>query len=339
MRCCWMQGIFVIVSVIFPGVAPGQQDMIVQRSRFDADNSGWNVESTNAATAEIVRTAGEFKAGEGAIKVKYTIERGQFSTLSLPVEPGRWAQARQITFWLKTDRDTAMLFAAHEKDGGRYHAIIWSPGNVWQQITLTPQDFSPSMEPTEPKDPNQRLDMDRVEKVFLTDLANLLIQSVSPNDPFIKIEGGLRTFWLDELEVRLDAPAAPRVPEAGAVLIDVFPYGYLSWLPLGTALPVIQLDRSGMPFAGPAMKMTYIQEQGKPAIAVRGASRDLSGCKSLVLDVASEQDVQLLLSLEEHNGGALSGCCYGDRWQAGAEESSAFFSVSYGRRFSSGCQR
>ncbi|MCS6777820.1 MAG: carbohydrate binding domain-containing protein [Chloroherpetonaceae bacterium] len=303
MRCQRVRGVFAIAFLALPGVVVGQQAPIVQRYRFDADNTGWNVESTNAATAEITRTEGEFKTGAGAIKVKYTIEKGQFSALSLPVEPGKWAQARQITFWLKTDRDTAMLFAVHEKDGGHYHATIWSPGNVWQQITLTSQDFSPGMEPTDPKDPNQRLDMDRIEKVFLTDLANLLIQSVSPDDPFLKVEGGLRTFWLDEVEVRSDAPPASRLPREGAVLIDAFPYGYLSWLPLGTGSPVIRLDRSGMPFAGPAMQMTYTQEQGKPAIAVRGVSRDLSGCKSLVLDIASEQDVQLLISLEEHNGG------------------------------------
>jgi hypothetical protein len=296
----WAAGVFALLA---SAAAFAIQDAALLSQNFDSDSSGWNVESSNAATTEVTKTAGEFKTGTGALKVKYTIEKGQMSALSLPVSEGKWAKMEQVKLWLKTDKATPIIISLYEKDGGHYNAALWSPKGIWQQILLVPSDFTLSTEGNEPKDPNNRLDRDAIEKIVVVDVANLFIQADNPANEFFKVEGGQRTMWLDDFEVRSDKPADPKPADDKSMMIDDFRRDFLTWLPIGQNQPVIQTDKSGKPLEGRALKVEYMQEQGKFAAVLRTVSKSLAGNKSLAFDMASEQSTKFIVMIEEKTGG------------------------------------
>jgi hypothetical protein len=297
----WATGAVALLASV--AALGGNQDTVLTKHAFDADNNGWNVESSNGAITEATKTEGEFKAGTGALKVKYTVEKGHFSALTLPVADGKWAKMQQMKFWLKTDRDAIYIVSLHEKEGGHYNTTFWCPKGVWQQILLTPSDFALGTEGNEPKDPNNKLDTDRIEKILLLDLANILFQAENPENGFFKVVGGERNLWIDDFEVRSDAPPLPKPADDKSVTIDDFRRDFLLWLPVGTASPVIQIDKGGKPLEGRALKADYILESGKFGALMRPFGKNLSGNKTLAFDIASEKGTKLLVMLEEKGGG------------------------------------
>lgn len=278
-----------------------QATSLLQHS-FDADNNNWNPESTNGSATEVTKAAGEFKTGTGALKVKYTIEKGHFSVLSLPVAEGKLAKMEQVKFWLRTDHDTVFIVSLMEKEGGRYNASFWSPKNVWQEIELFPADFLLGTEETDPKDPNNRLDTDKIEKIQLLDMANLFIQAEDQNNALFKVEGGPRVFWMDDFQALTGLPVSTSPKEKG-VVIDDFKRDFLVWLPVGAGSPTIALDKSGKPLEGRALRAEYTSEPGKFSAVMRPSSKNLAGNKTLAFDIAADKGTKLLIVLEEKEGG------------------------------------
>lgn len=281
----------------------GVQATSILHHPFDADNNEWNVESTNGSAAEVIKTAGDFKTGTGALKVKYTLEKGQFSALSLTIPDGKLAKMEQVQFWLRTDRDTVFVVSLYEKEGGHYNAAFWCPKNVWQQIELYPSDFLLGTEGNDPKDPNNKLDTDRIEKIVLLDMGNLFVQAENPENAIFKVEGGARNFWIDDFQIRSGLPpAALREGEKG-VAVDDFQRDFLIWLPVGAGAPTITLDKSGKPLEKRALRAEYTSEPGKFSAVMRPTGKNLSGNKTLAFDIASDKSTKLLIMLEEKNGG------------------------------------
>src|SRR5215831_2349453 len=96
--------------------------------------------------------------GQGSVRLvgstltfSYPLQPKQLALIARPA-PSEIAQLARLRFRIKTDHDTAMAVLLSEKKpgGGNYTAIVWSPANAWQQVELTPADFSVSDGPNDP---------------------------------------------------------------------------------------------------------------------------------------------------------------------------------------------
>ena len=167
--------------------------------------------------------------GQGSVRLvgstltfSYPLQPKQLALIARPAPPEIALLAR-LRFRIKTDHDTAMAVLLSEKKpgGGNYTAIVWSPANAWQQVELTPADFSVSDGPNDPVDADGKLDLDAVEGVGIADLAQFFLsQPENPDFPIvINRQTGEHRVEIDHFEL-LTTGASPK--RAG---IDAFDRG------------------------------------------------------------------------------------------------------------------
>ncbi len=201
---------------------------------------------------------------------------------------------KALRFWLKTDHATPVAVLLSEtKPGGDYTAVVWSPGNVWQEVELTPEDFSLNDGPNDPKDEDGKLDLDKIQGLGVMDLSVFAL-SIGKTLP-VKVDNvrGDHTLWLDEVRIEGAAPAPP----PGVTLIDNLERKTLQWLALGGAtLNVV----SSSPLQRRALELQY--EQSATAFVIflrRIAHVNLSYSSGITVELASEKPAHVILTLEE----------------------------------------
>ena len=175
--------------------------------------------------------------------------------------------------------------------------------DVWQQIELVPEDFAPTEGPTDPVDPNHKLDMDQVENISIIDLGQLFAQAGGQSDVPVTLDKrlGAHSLYIDDLQALPEAPSRPPAGGKG-VVIDDFHRGFLSWLTVGGM--EFFLDASGKPLAGRALQASYEQAPGTFAVISRTLPEvDLRGTDRLTFDIASTVRAQLLVAVELHKPG------------------------------------
>lgn len=277
-------------------MAPAQQPSVLVSQTFEATTGGW------VATGEggRVRLApGEGRRGGGALAFEYHVaaKRNSGIVLAAPAELG---VARSLRFLVKSDHSTALgvLLAEKKPGGGNYTAWFWAPANTWQEVELSPADFTVADGPRDPKDEDGRLDMDAVEGIGIFDLAQFFrsFASTGPVDVAIDRSEGPRTIWLERFELSGDAPTVgPRRDMERRMGGWVTPGGMN-----------LKFTADANPLKAPALEAGYQQIDGKVEILLRREAPDSSKPTRLEFDLASEREITLLVSLETKNpaGGA-----------------------------------
>jgi hypothetical protein len=233
----------------------------------------------------------------GGIVFSYDLQPKNLSLAVLPATPDV-AHMQRLRFRVKTGHDTPLAVMLGEKKpgGGNYTAVFWAPAKIWQQIELTPADFSVSDGPRDPVDADGKLDLDEVEGIGIADVAQFfLAQSDNPDVPIaIDRSTGARTIEIAGFEI-VTGGATGRRP------IDSFDRGFLEWVTTGGVK--MQLAPRENPLRAPAMQATTVLNDGRFGLVVRRVSSfDLAKATRLTFDVASENETTLVISLEMKNG-------------------------------------
>ena len=241
---------------------------------------------------------GSVRRVESMVTFTYPLQPKQLALVARPASPDM-ARLARLRFRLRTDHDTAVAVLLSEKKpgGGNYTAIVWAPANAWQQVELTPADFSVSDGPNDPVDADGKLDLEAVEGVGIADVAQFFLsQPENPDFPIvINRETGEHKIEIDHFEL-LTTGASPK-----RVGIDQFDRGFLEWITFGGIR--MKLAAAENPLKMPALEARYDQGQEKyPLLLRRVANFDLSKAKRLAFDIASEQEVTMIISLETKSG-------------------------------------
>ena len=257
--------------------------------------------------------AAHAKTGKPALAFNYKIAPNQLVAAVLPVEYGSLAKMTRLKFWLKTDSSTgiAILLSEKKPEGGNYGAVIWSPKDTWQQIELTPGDFAVSEGPTDPKDPDNKLDLDEIEGIGVIDLGQMFVNFAGkPDLPLVvDVSPGAHTFCLDELQALAESPAASPAKADTVITIDDFHRPQLGWITLGGA----ELSRSASdnPLGAPALEARYEQIEGKFVVFAHPLAQvNLRGSDRIAFDISSNKDLQMVVSLETRKPGSSEGPRY-----------------------------
>ncbi|HXK03356.1 MAG TPA: hypothetical protein VMS37_13195 [Verrucomicrobiae bacterium] len=272
------------------GLLAQPDPLILLHHTFSGGTSGWTV----------LGQGGTVRATEGALEFAYEVKAKHFALAVLPAPPDT-VRLKRLRFRAKTDHDTALavLLSERKPGGGNYIAMFWSPAGTWQAIELTPADFSMSDGANDPVDADGRLDLDQVEGIGITDVAQFFVaQPENPETPIaIDRAGGAHTLQIADFEMLGGTPPAARPPLA----IDRFDRGYLEWVTLGAVK--LRLAPAGNPLNESALEASYEQTQGRYGVLLRRlAQLDLSKATGVAFDIASKVDTTVIVSLELKNG-------------------------------------
>jgi hypothetical protein len=297
------------------GQTPAEKsETILWQDTFEADAGTWSALGPNGK-ASVTTDAALVKNGKGALAFAYVVggkkEAGKDSAVPIdvlyrPTPNGELAKMRSLRFWIRGDEDTPVAVTLSEKEGGRYMTLFWLPKNVWQQVTLAPGDFWLTDDKNDPKDPDNRLDLDQVDSVSLISLWSFLGLGAADNPGAAALIGshtGAHTLWLDDVTASSEPPPAapPVASESKGVWVDDLGRPVLTWMPLGDMQ--LRLDTSDAPVKGHALRADYTQNEGKFNALIHDLRRvNLANADQLSFEAASVRDVKLVLSLEEKGG-------------------------------------
>ncbi len=286
----WFCLLLLLVCVpVCPIEAQTESDILLRQS-FDTDTAGWLA----------IGQGGGVRVENGRLAFSYEVKTKQFALAVLPA-PSGLVRLQRLRFRVKADHATALAVLLSEKKpgGGNYTATFWAPADTWQQVELTPADFSVSDGPNDPVDADGRLDLDAVEGIGLTDVAQFFLsQADNPGFPAIVDRAtGSHTVLLDDFELLGGSGPA----RAGGLAIDGFDRGFLEWITMGGVQ--LRMAPKENPLGMPAMEAAYVQAEGHYGLLLRRlANLDLSKATRLAFDVASEREATLVISLETKKG-------------------------------------
>ncbi|MGC4047176.1 MAG: hypothetical protein QM758_25545 [Armatimonas sp.] len=230
----------------------------------------------------------------GQLQFDYKVAPEDLSVILLPLAGG-FGDAKTLKLEVKADGNRTVAVALEEKQGGRWTALVALPKDGWQKIELSESDFALSMGENDPKDPNNKLDLPKVQNLALFDMDGFFIKDKSPAAQlfFPDAIAGPRVLNVRNVAFSEAAPAAP----AG---LDGLARPQASWLPIG-GLRIRKVETS--PLEGVALEAKY----RSGAMRVGGLMRPLVpgalvGKKALMLNVASEKSISLIVQLEDDRG-------------------------------------
>jgi len=285
----YLKSICLLGALAAAGSAQTSGD-VVFRQDFQGDTGGWTAMGDAAKVAPA--------SGSGGLVFTYELAPKIYSGV-VSTAPPDLEKMRRIRFRVKTDHATAMgLVFSEKKPGGNYSAWFWSPANTWQWIELTPADFTVNDGPNDPKDPNGKLDLAEVEGIGLFDLGQFFAQLPGKSEfPLaVQVAQGQHTATIESLEVLSTPGATPRIGENG-LRIGTLDRDFLDWATPGGM--ELKLSQSQNPLKAPVLQASYQQVEGQFQLLVRRMSgEDLAKAKRLVFDIASDNEVTLMLSLE-----------------------------------------
>ena len=284
-----MPVMLLFIAVVFVGLAQAQARL---------ETAAWAV----------MGIGGNVHVNGEELAFTYQLGTSQFSAAVFPVSGGLDGVGR-IRFRAKADHDTAIALLLSEKKpgGGDYTAWVWAPADRWQQVELTPADFSLNDGPKDPVDSDGKLDLDQVVGVGLLDVGYFFAMAAdNPNFPIaVTRSSGKHTLVVENFGLLRGESARA----ADAITIDSFNRGFLQWVTLGGMS--LKLSGADNPLRMAAMEASYEQSEGPyPVVVRRLANLDLAKARRLVFDVASEREATLVVSLELKKPGSSQGPRY-----------------------------
>jgi hypothetical protein len=269
-------------------------------NNFD-DNEGAWASLTPTGKISITHEKEMLQAGKGALRFDYALKKGEMNVLTQPIENSLLKKAKAVQFWVKCDSSTIITCFLDEKGGGRYMANLTLPKGKWQKVEFAPEDFSLADGENDPKDPNNKLDMDQVERISIADLAQFFIQAEGGLAELFQIKEGARVLLLDEFRVT-EAELPKVIALKGDTLhLETLVRPQISWIGLGA---VAMEKVEGKPLEGQGLEFKYRQLSMKPAGVVKAFPLGtLTKATNIVFQAASQHTVRLIVQLEEKGGG------------------------------------
>ncbi len=286
----------------------------VLKDEFEEKSDGWMVMGPHAKMS-VATDAGKAKSGKGALKFTYTIpgkplEAPKDGGLPMDVllratSGGELAKMKSLRFWAKGETATPLVVSLTEKDGGRYIAPVWVGKDGWQEIVLAPEDFFLTDDVNDPKDPNNKLDVDKVENVGFVDILSIFAPVLNASGEGGFSDAGLhignQTLLIDDFTISTEP--AP-VVEKNAAAIDLFEKDHLRWFALGEV--TMSVDKAA-PTKTRALRADYKQGDGGYLLLIRTVHNlKASADDHFVIDVAAAKSSRLNVTLEEKNGASYT---------------------------------
>jgi len=275
---------------------------------FEEGDEGW-IPFGGDAQVELTREPSQVKNGKAALAVRYKFNPGQYGSAVFPVESGQLARLSRIRFWIKTDHSTPIIVILSEKAGGYYSTWFWCNKDQWQQVELRPSDFALDEGPTDPKDPDGRLDLDQVQGIGISDLGQAF-QTLAANSAYplvVDPVSGRHSLYVDDFDLAMSGARASE----GAISKSIgdFDRGLLTWVTLGGA--ELKISLASNPLREPALEATYEQKHGHyVAFGHTLANLNLHGVKKLVFRIATKDEAKFMVYLEKKQPGATFGPRY-----------------------------
>jgi hypothetical protein len=295
--CLWA----AVPALLIPVWAGAQTPAPLLHQTFEEDAGGWQPIPGTTAKVAVTHEAANVKEGKGALQFDYTVEKGGITAMLLPTPNALLAKMKSLRFWVKSGQATSLIVSLQEKDGGRYNAAFSVPKDTWQQVELAPSDFTLSVGKDDPKDPDNKLDLDQVEGIVVADFAQILQAAGSEAAAMFQIQTGPRTLYLDDLTVGAEPLPNAAASATNAAILDAFAHPQPDWIALGATTTGIA---TGKPLDGRGLKSDYRQAPRKLVGWVHAVPvGKLTNAGQIAVTVASDKPAQLLLQVEEVGGG------------------------------------
>ena len=304
-------GLLLVAMALGQACAP-QPAGHTTRQTFEQGDEGW-IPFGVGAQVEVVRDPAMVKSGSAALALHYTINPGQYGSAVLPLEAGEMTGLRRLELSVRTDHDAPIIVVLSEKQpgGGYYSSWFWCPKDRWLWVSLTPQDFTLDQGPSDPIDPNHRLDLEDVRGMGVTDLGQAFqMLGTDPKYPLaVDKVSGTHTILLDDISWTTAPGAAPTGPWTDK-RVGRPERGFITWIALGgTQLSLVD---AGSPLGQSGFSAAYTQAFGRYiAISHSLLDQDLRGIERMTVTLASQQEARLMVYLEEQKPGSVSGPRYG----------------------------
>lgn len=268
---------------------------------FKEGVEGW-IGIGDTAKLSVSHDAGIALPSEGALKYDYSVAKGSFNALDLHTPLDSWTKGKSFKFRVRSDSNTLLAIELHEQDGGHYAAIVQVPKDKWQTVELSTSDFILSQNANDPKDPDGKLDMDRVTDFVVSDVAQFLVTiDNAALSSLFDIKQGAHTFYFDSFTISPDSIPGSTTSSGDSVSLDTLVHPQLSWIVLA-GMKVSKT--SAKPLEGLGLQADYHQTPNKPALLNRALqSWVLTGSKVLTFDIASIQPATIIVQLEQYDGG------------------------------------
>jgi hypothetical protein len=256
-------------------------------------------------TLRVLRDDAGLRDNQPALAFDYEIGPRKFGVAILPADPGALTSMDQLHFWVKTDYATTVIVIMKEKDGGSYSAMAWSPGGTWQEVRLSPRDFSLGERATDPPDPDGKLDLDQIQGIGIADLGQLLGAGSSPmlGDAAAR-RAGKHTLLLTGFEALSGNHA-----QTDNLSVDRFDTPQITWSAIGDV--TLTRDSSEIHAPAPALESRYGANDNGIIIFGRNLPPDIpANITHISFDVAAEKDAQLAFVLQQKGSGKGEGPRY-----------------------------
>ncbi len=154
---------------------------------FQHPQIGWIV----IGGAEVTRSSGGPLSGSG-LKATYKQETGKVVGLARMFPRGFLVGRDGITFRVASEKSALLIVQIEEQDGGKYNIPLTLDGKkadgtlTDREIKLAWSEFKPA---DDSRDPNNKLDLDRVHQILFLDVAGLVNGTGNTNTLYI---GGIR---------------------------------------------------------------------------------------------------------------------------------------------------
>ena len=268
---------------------------------FEDDGGGWQAAGVGAKVT-LAHGADVAKEGEGALRIDYTVAQGTMGFALMPVPDRQLAEMKSIKFWLKCDHAAPIALVFQEKDEGRYVATFSVPANTWQAVELSPSDFILTTGPDDPKDPDGKLEMEKVSHLGLIDLGQIYAQAGDTDlARALGAAFGPHVLFVDEIVAGSEALPTGDPVKPEHVAVDRFLHPQADWACLGGAELGV---KRGDPLGDGHLSARYHQSPGKIVGWIKALSPGLlTGMNRLDFRVASQVPAILLVQLEDTLGG------------------------------------
>jgi hypothetical protein len=277
-----------------------QQPFIIQDFE-KGDTGSWQIMGTGGKVT-VTTAPTDVKSGKYALQLDYNVAKGEGSFLIHPLQAGDLTKARSIRLWVKADYAAPLAIALQERDNnGRYIAMFTAPAGKWQQVELAPGDFTLSDGNDDPKDPNNKLDLEQVEAVVIADIAQMFAQGDQALSGLFGIKLGPHKLYVDDISVSAEPlPAQPEGP-ANEFRIEPMLRPQLSWFGAGG---VSLSTTSDKPLDGKSLQVTYRSAPMKvTGFGRRFTVGKLAAMDRIVFMVAADKPAKVLVQVEERGGG------------------------------------
>lgn len=227
---------------------------------------------------------GTAHAGRGCLQFTYTAREGVFEQIAArPLSAGN---ARNLSFWIKTDSPTNLTFGVVEEGGAFYQQFAAVPADHWTLVSLP---LSHLVRAQDSIDASGRLEPEHIVEFRIADLANL----PGALGDALGRKAGLHRLWLDDVAISAEGPIAAVAPEG--LLVDDFERETIYALAIGDAV----LERAAVG-EGHALNV-LCQNIGQRWVGLVTAvgHLDLRETQALHLRLTTSQPLVLNVTLEE----------------------------------------